>query len=68
VPLFLGCHLSLPQSILFWKALLNDVLKRNGDGQFPAYMQHLQAYDDSLNQSTDVVITRMRFSEDCGTP
>ncbi len=41
VPLFLGCHLSLPQSILFWEALLNDVLKSDGDGQFPAYMQHL---------------------------
>ncbi len=46
VPLFLGCHLSLPQSILFWKALLNDVLKSDGDGQFPAYMQHLQAYEE----------------------
>jgi len=43
VPLFLGCHLSLPQSILFWEALLNDILKSDGDGQFPAYMQHLQA-------------------------
>ena len=54
MPLFLGCHLSLPQSILFWKALLNDVLKSDGDGQFPAYMQHLQAWKDSLSQSTHV--------------
>ena len=68
VPLFLGCHLSLPQSILFRKALLNDVLKSDGDGQFPANMQHLQTYDESLNQSIDEVITRMRFSKDCGTP
>ncbi len=51
VPLFLGCHLSLPQSIFFWKALLNDVLKSGGDGQFPAYMQHLQAYNNHVENT-----------------
>ena len=41
VTLFLGGHLSLPECILQWEALLNDVLQSDCDRQLPANMQHL---------------------------